>query len=158
MTKRPIADVHEATIQTHSSRLVTQQNASYNSRIMTTAVREILAQIDRLDNAGLEELNAALSLRSRARWERLAEVERARSAADGITEVDIDRAVQEVREAVEESPSTAAGRRLPATMDPEAVRAIVADLEEPWRPLDVDIDPELGQAIAEAPEFNIEES
>jgi len=64
---------------------------------MTTAVQDILAQIDRLDDAGQEELRAALRLRSRAQWERLAEVERARSAAEGITEADIDRAVHDVR-------------------------------------------------------------
>jgi hypothetical protein len=64
---------------------------------MNTAVQDILAQIDQLDAAGQEELRAALRLRSRAQWERLAEVERARSAADGITEADIDRAVNDVR-------------------------------------------------------------
>ena len=64
---------------------------------MTSAVQDILAQIDRLDAAGQEELRAALRLRSRAHWERLAEVERARSAAEGITEADIDRAVNDVR-------------------------------------------------------------
>ena len=64
---------------------------------MTTAVQEILAQIDRLDEAGQEELRAALRLRSRAQWEGLAEIERARSAAEGITEADIDRAVMDVR-------------------------------------------------------------
>jgi hypothetical protein len=64
---------------------------------MTTAVKDILAQIDRLDAAGQEELRAALRLRSRAQWEGLAEVERAQSAAEGITEADIDRAVHDVR-------------------------------------------------------------
>jgi hypothetical protein len=64
---------------------------------MTTAVQEILAQIDRLDSAGQEELRAALRLRSRTQWEQSAEVERARSDADGITEGDIDRAVNDVR-------------------------------------------------------------
>lgn len=71
--------------------------ASYNFRVMTTAVQDILAQIDRLDDAGQEELRAALRLRSRAQWERLAEIERARSAAEGITEADIDRAVMDIR-------------------------------------------------------------
>ena len=61
-------------------------------------------------------------------------------------------------EAVEEPTSPTATRRLPATLDPEAVRAIAADPREPWRTLDVDIDPELGRAIAEDAEFNIEES
>jgi hypothetical protein len=64
---------------------------------MTTAVQEILAQIDRLDDAGREELQAAIRLRSREQWERLAEGERARSAAEGIVEADIDRAVHDVR-------------------------------------------------------------
>jgi hypothetical protein len=64
---------------------------------MTAAVQNILAQIDRLDDAGQEELRAALRLRSRARWERLAEIERARSAAEGVTEADISRAVNDVR-------------------------------------------------------------
>jgi hypothetical protein len=64
---------------------------------MTTAVLDILAQIDQLDDAGLEELHAALRLRSRARWERIADVERARSAAEGITEADIESAVHDVR-------------------------------------------------------------
>ncbi|MEX2172597.1 MAG: hypothetical protein WD851_24975 [Pirellulales bacterium] len=49
-------------------------------------------------------------------------------------------------------------QRLPLTMDVEAVRAIVSDPRQAWRPLDVDIDPELGRAIAENPEFNIEEA
>ena len=64
---------------------------------MTTVVQDILVQIDRLDDAGQEELRAALRLRSRGHWERLAEVERARSAAEGITEADVDRAVNDVR-------------------------------------------------------------
>ena len=64
---------------------------------MNTLVRDILAQIDRLDEAGREELQAALRLRFRAEWERLAEAERARSAAEGINEDDIDRAVNDVR-------------------------------------------------------------
>ena len=38
-----------------------------------------------------------LRLRARAEWERLAEAERARSAADGVTEADIDRAVDDIR-------------------------------------------------------------
>jgi hypothetical protein len=42
-------------------------------------------------------LRAALRLRSRGHWERLAEIERARSAAEGITEADVDRAVNDVR-------------------------------------------------------------
>jgi hypothetical protein len=64
---------------------------------MTTDVQDILAQIDRLDDAGQEELRAALRLRSRMHWEQAAEIERARSAAEGITEADIDRAVDDVR-------------------------------------------------------------
>jgi hypothetical protein len=64
---------------------------------MTTAVQEILAQIDRLDDDGREELQAALRMRARVQWERLAEVERAQSAAEGVTEADIDRAVRDVR-------------------------------------------------------------
>lgn len=64
---------------------------------MTTAVKNILAQIDTLDEAQQEELDHALRLRDRDRWERLAEVERRRSAAEGLTEADIDRACAEER-------------------------------------------------------------
>jgi hypothetical protein len=64
---------------------------------MTDAVQDILAQIDRLDDRAREELQAALRLRARTQWERLAEVERSRSAADGITEDDINHAVHDVR-------------------------------------------------------------
>jgi hypothetical protein len=64
---------------------------------MTSAVQDILAQIDRLDDIGREELQTALRLRARVQWERLADVERAQSAAQGITEADIDRAVRDVR-------------------------------------------------------------
>jgi hypothetical protein len=64
---------------------------------MTNAVQDILAQIDQLDDTAREELEVALRLRARAQWERLAEVERAQSAAEEITEVDIDRAVRDVR-------------------------------------------------------------
>jgi hypothetical protein len=85
-------------VQIHRSRrLADCDKARYNYPVMTTAVQEILAQIDRLDAAGQEELRAALRLRSRSQWERLAEVERARSATEGITEADIDRAVNDVR-------------------------------------------------------------
>lgn len=48
--------------------------------------------------------------------------------------------------------------RLPITWDAAAIRAIADNPHVPWRPLDVQIDPELGRAIAEDPEFNIEES
>lgn len=64
---------------------------------MTAAVENILAQIDRLDKAQQEELQAALRLRARAEWNRLVEPERRRSVAEGITEDDIDRAVADVR-------------------------------------------------------------
>jgi hypothetical protein len=64
---------------------------------MTSAVQDILAQIDRLDDNGREELQTALRLRARVQWERLADLERAQSAAEGITEADIDRAVRDVR-------------------------------------------------------------
>jgi hypothetical protein len=64
---------------------------------MSTAVREILAQIDQLDDAGQEELRAELRLRSRILWERAADIERKRSAAEGITAEDIDSAVDEIR-------------------------------------------------------------
>jgi hypothetical protein len=49
-------------------------------------------------------------------------------------------------------------QRVPLTLDVESVRAIATDPQQPWRPLDVEIDPELGRAIAEDPEFKIEES
>jgi hypothetical protein len=64
---------------------------------MNTAVRDILEQIDRLDDAGREELRAILRLQSRAQWEQLAEAERACSRAEGVSEQDIDRAVNDVR-------------------------------------------------------------
>jgi hypothetical protein len=64
---------------------------------MTDAVLDILARIDRLDDSAQEELQAALRLRARTQWERLAEVERARSAAEGLSEVDIDHAVHDLR-------------------------------------------------------------
>jgi hypothetical protein len=64
---------------------------------MTATVREILARIDRLDEIEQEELRAALRLRSRAQWERLAENERRQSAKEGLTDEGINRAVQEVR-------------------------------------------------------------
>jgi hypothetical protein len=48
--------------------------------------------------------------------------------------------------------------RLPLTLDLAAIRAIVENPQEPWRPLDVQIDPQLGRAIAEDPELDIEES
>lgn len=64
---------------------------------MTTAVQDILTRIEQLDESGWEELRLALRLRSRSVWERLAAPERVRSAAEGITEEDIDRAVDDVR-------------------------------------------------------------
>jgi hypothetical protein len=64
---------------------------------MTDAVQDILARIGRLDDTAQAELQAALRLRARNQWERLAEAERARSAAEGVTEADIDRAVRDVR-------------------------------------------------------------
>ncbi len=69
----------------------------YNLTSMTTAVRDILLKIDQLDECGREELRMALRLRSRAEWERLAAPERERSAAEGTSEEDIDRAVHDVR-------------------------------------------------------------
>lgn len=64
---------------------------------MTSAVRNILAQIDSLDEAQQEELQAALRLRAVEQFERQAQAERERFAAEGLTEEDIDRAVHEVR-------------------------------------------------------------
>jgi hypothetical protein len=52
----------------------------------------------------------------------------------------------------------AAIHHLPLTTDVEAIRAMVKDPQKPWRPLDIKIDPELSNAIALDPEFNIEES
>lgn len=51
-----------------------------------------------------------------------------------------------------------AAERLPLTMDLRSVHAIASDPRQTWRPLDIDIDPELGRAIAENPKFNIEEA
>jgi hypothetical protein len=64
---------------------------------MNASIQNILAQIDSLDEAAREELQAELRLRAWKRWEQIAEVERERSVAEGITEADIDRAVEEVR-------------------------------------------------------------
>jgi hypothetical protein len=64
---------------------------------MSATVQSILSQIDQLDEAGQAELRAALRLRSRSEWEKLAEAERRQSAQGGITEADIQRAVDEVR-------------------------------------------------------------
>jgi hypothetical protein len=64
---------------------------------MSNAVQDILAKIDRLDEAEQEELRAALKLRAYAIWEKSAEAERRRSADEGINEEDIQRAVNEVR-------------------------------------------------------------
>lgn len=61
-------------------------------------------------------------------------------------------------EVLPESTLQSTPRRLPLKLDLEAMRTMVSDPREPWRPLDVDIDPVLGRAIAEDPEFNIEES
>jgi hypothetical protein len=64
---------------------------------MSSTVREILDQIDRLDESQQEELRTALRLRSRAQWEKLAEDERQRTAGQGISEPEVDAAVAEVR-------------------------------------------------------------
>jgi hypothetical protein len=64
---------------------------------MSGAVQEILARIDQLDEAEQEELHHALQVRSRAQWEQLAAIERRRSADEGISEEDVDRAVDEIR-------------------------------------------------------------
>jgi hypothetical protein len=64
---------------------------------MSTVVQAILDQIDRLDEAGQEELRAALRLRSYSEWAKLAEVEWQRSAADGIKEEEVQQAVDELR-------------------------------------------------------------
>ena len=61
-------------------------------------------------------------------------------------------------EVLSEPTTQMTARRLPITLDVEAVRAIAEDPRQPWCPLDVRIDPELGQAIAEDTELNIEES
>lgn len=47
---------------------------------------------------------------------------------------------------------------LPLTTDVESIRTMVKDPQKPWRPLDIKVDPELSNAIALDPEFNIEES
>jgi hypothetical protein len=64
---------------------------------MGASVREILAQIDQLDDAGQEELRAALRARSRDEWRKLAEPERRRSASEGLQEDAVQRAVDEIR-------------------------------------------------------------
>lgn len=64
---------------------------------MTTAVQNILDQIRRLDPAEREALDDALRLEEYRNFQRLAEAERAKFAAQGLTEEDIDRAVAEVR-------------------------------------------------------------
>lgn len=64
---------------------------------MSAVIQNILAQIDSLDEAAQDELLAELRLRAWKRFEKIAEPERARSAAEGLTEADIDRAVEEIR-------------------------------------------------------------
>ena len=64
---------------------------------MTPAVQSILAQIETLSEQEREELEAELRLRAYREFEKLAEGERARSRAEGLTDEDIDRACAEVR-------------------------------------------------------------
>lgn len=64
---------------------------------MSSAVQNILSQIDRLDEADQAELRAALTERARAGWKKLADTERKRSEIEGLTEEDIQRAVDDVR-------------------------------------------------------------
>jgi hypothetical protein len=64
---------------------------------MTTAVKNILAQIATLNEAEREELQAELRLQAFEEFERLVEPERRRIAAEGLTDDDVDRAVAEIR-------------------------------------------------------------
>ncbi|MBC7784258.1 MAG: hypothetical protein H7144_10495 [Burkholderiales bacterium] len=64
---------------------------------MNAAVLNILAQIELLDEAADAELRAALQTRSRTKYEKIANVERSRSSAQGVTEDDIDQAVDDIR-------------------------------------------------------------
>jgi hypothetical protein len=61
-------------------------------------------------------------------------------------------------EAVEEALTPPTTGRLPVSLEAEAIRALAANPQNAWQPLDVEIDPELGRTIAEDPQFNIEES
>lgn len=51
-----------------------------------------------------------------------------------------------------------APKRMPPDLNVNEVRAIAEDPKQPWRPLDIQIDPKLSRAIALDPEFDIEES
>ena len=62
---------------------------------MTAAVKNILAQIDTLNEREREELEAELRLRAYLEWDKLVDVERARSRAEGLTEAEVDRLVDE---------------------------------------------------------------
>jgi hypothetical protein len=62
---------------------------------MTQALKDILAQIDLLEETEEEVVQAALRLRAWRRFQRLAEVERARMLPPGITEAEVDRLVDE---------------------------------------------------------------
>ena len=64
---------------------------------MSSRVKAILSQIDQLGEADQADLEAALKSRARAKFEELAAPQRRRSTKEGITEDDIQRAVDEVR-------------------------------------------------------------
>lgn len=66
---------------------------------MTKALKDILAQIDHLEEGEEEVVLAELRLRAWRRFERLADAERAKMLPPGITEAEVDRLVDEaVRE------------------------------------------------------------
>jgi hypothetical protein len=62
---------------------------------MTQALKDILAQIDLLEEPEEEVVQAALRLRAWRRFQRLAEAERAKVLPPGITEAEVDRLVDE---------------------------------------------------------------
>lgn len=63
-----------------------------------------------------------------------------------------------VQVAVLDDTTRSTSKGISPTLDVETILAMASDPKKPWQPLDIDIDPELANAIALDPEFNIEES
>jgi hypothetical protein len=77
---------------------------------------------------------------------------------DGPVDLPVGTALRVQVEVYAENGASTAAPTLPLTTELEAIRAMAKDPQKPWRPLDIKIDPELSNAIALDPEFNIEES
>jgi hypothetical protein len=77
---------------------------------------------------------------------------------DGPVDLPVGTALRVQVEVYADNGAPAITPTLPLTTEVETIRAMVKDTKKPWRPLDIKIDPELSNAIALDPEFNIEES